>query len=174
MAYYMSQEERDLAQRINNMRNNPRLFAAEVEKYLTTLDASADPDLFKAAYELINDLRNTPPMAALRPSSCLYDAGVAHGAHQRRIGQLSHQDSQGRWTLERLTGGCTEFFDADENIIGGAQDAGAAFMSLLIDADDADRRHRRNFLNPQWRYLTTHRIGTVGTFDHTWLFAFAQ
>ena len=73
-----------------------------------------------------------------------------HNLYQRRRGSITHQGPRGRWPQARATaGGWTG--KASENVVWSSirADSAASLHSAFMSSPG----HRRNLLNPRWRYV---------------------
>ena len=158
----MSSEETDMANEINLVRNNPVAYIPYIEDYIKDLQKNGDNNAVQTAYELIAELRKTPRLSTLQPMQCLYIAARKHGNDQRKRGATDHQGSDGSWPWDRVLKECSDLKDGNENLVGGPANIRRAVILLLVDDGIEGRGHRKTTLNPDWKYVACHKMGTIG------------
>jgi LysM repeat protein len=165
----MSSEETDMANEINLVRNNPVAYIPFIEDYIKDLQKNGDNNAVQTAYELIAELRKTPRLSTLQPLQCLYIAARKHGNDQRKRGATDHQGSDGSWPWDRVLRECSDLKDGNENLVGGPANVRRAVILLLVDDGIEGRGHRKTTLNPDWKYVACHKMGTIGDMPNCWV-----
>jgi LysM repeat protein len=165
----MNSEEMDMANEINLVRNNPVAYIPYIEEYIKDLQRNGDNSSVQTAYELIAELRKTPHLSTLQPLQCLYVAARKHGNDQRKRGATDHQGSDGSWPWDRVLRECSDLKDGNENLVGGPANIRRAVILLLVDDGIEGRGHRKTTLNPDWKYVACHKMGTIGDMPNCWV-----
>jgi LysM repeat protein len=166
----MNSEENDMVNEINMVRSNPVGYIPYIEEYIKDLQKNGDMgNSIQTAYELIAELRKTPKLSTLQPLQCLYFAARKHGNDQRKRGATDHQGSDGSWPWDRVTRECKDLKDGNENLVGGPANIRKAVILLLVDDGIEGRGHRRTTLNPDWKYVACHKMGTIGDMPNCWV-----
>ena len=172
---HMTAPELTMSQEINLVRRDPIGYVKYVEEYISYLKKTGDKgNEIPIALELINELKRTPSLLALQPLECLYLAAQKHGQDQIRRGELTHEDSDRSLPWDRVLNNCPALKDGNENLVGGPSDIRRAVMTLLVDNGIPNRGHRRNLLNPQWKYVACHKMGLIGTMPNCWVQIFGN
>lgn len=173
-ASYMRSEELQMIDEINLIRSNPQGYISHVQRYIKYLQNNGSfGNSIQTAVELIDELRTTQPLNTLKPKQCLYNTAVNHGKDAKRNGTSSHQGSDGSWPWDRILKGCPDLQDGNENLVGGPDDIRRAVMLLLVDDGIPNRGHRKAILNPAWKYVACHKVGTIGSMPNSWVQNFA-
>jgi LysM repeat protein len=165
----MNSEEMDMINEINLVRNNPVAYIPYIEDYIKELQKNGDNNAVQTAYELIAELRKTPRLSTLQPMQCLYVAARKHGNDQRKKGATDHQGSDGSWPWDRVLRECSDLKDGNENLVGGPSNIRRAVILLLVDDGIEGRGHRKTTLNPDWKYVACHKMGTIGDMPNCWV-----
>ncbi|MFP4692207.1 MAG: CAP domain-containing protein [Bacteroidales bacterium] len=160
---YMDDEEMNLILAHNLVRHDPAMFARQyVTEYITYFKGTEfhypGRDLVmltgegnKPATELYWELLNTKPAGILFPSQGLHEAAISHAdylvrnetrGHDGQGGLIARIEREGEW--EQQIG---------ENINYGSFSPHDALMYMLINDNVADRTHRKNILNPGFRFI---------------------
>lgn len=169
-AAYMSSEELAMVDEINLARTNPAGYVRHIEDYIESIRKSKDSSpSITAARELIAELKRMEPVAELRPSECMYRAAKKHGLEQKPSGDVNHQGRDGSWPWDRVLRECPGFTDGNENIVGGPSDVRRAVVLLLVDEGIEGHGHRKNILDPNWRYVACYKVGQVGEVPNSWI-----
>jgi len=112
---YMSNEEQQMINEINLVRSNPAGYVRYVEQYIQDINnGRAFGSSTTVAYELIDELKRTPPLSVLQPSECLYQAARQHGQEAVRTGASGHQGQDGSWPWDRAKRACPSMQDGNE------------------------------------------------------------
>ena len=173
-ASYMRSEELQMIDEINLIRSNPQGYISHVQRYIKYLQNNGSfGNSIQTAVELIDELRTAQPLNTLKPKQCLYNTAVNHGKDEKRNGASSHQGSDGSWPWDRILKGCPDLQDGNENLVGGPDDIRRAVMLLLVDDGIPNRGHRKAILNPAWKYVACHKVGTIGSMPNSWVQNFA-
>ncbi len=171
----MSSEEMQMVDEVNLVRYNPEGYIPFIEDYIAELKSRNDmSSATKTAKELIAELKNTPKLSVLQTLPCLYTAAKKHGDDQRRRGDTDHQGSDGSWPWDRVTRECRDLKDGNENLVGGPSDIRRAVILLLVDDGIEGRGHRKTMLQPDWKYVVCHKMGTIGTMPNCWIQLFGN
>jgi LysM repeat protein len=165
----MNSEEMDMTTEINLVRSNPVAYIPYIEDYIKDLQRNGDNSAVQSAYELIAELRKTPRLSTLQPLQCLYIAARKHGNDQRKRGATDHQGSDGSWPWDRVLRECSDLKDGNENLVGGPANIRRAVILLLVDDGIEGRGHRKTTLNPDWKYVACHKMGTIGDMPNCWV-----
>ncbi|NJN33298.1 MAG: hypothetical protein HC817_02635 [Saprospiraceae bacterium] len=171
----MSTEENEMVREINLVRSNPSGYIRHVENYIADLKKNGDMgNSIQTAYELIEELKRTPPLSTLQPLQCIYLAARAHGEDQRRMNDTNHEGSDGSWPWDRVKRACPQLTDGNENLVGGPSNIRKAVLLLLVDDGIEGRGHRVTMLRPDWKYVACHKMGTIGTMPNCWVQKFGM
>jgi len=170
-SWYMTTEERQMVRELNFVRKYPQVYAGIVAQYLTEQQNSMEmqDDELRVGLELIEVLRNEPSLSVLQPKECVYNASKSHGMYQAKTGQIGHAGYNSLYPEGRLKITCGKVEGGGENLVAGLETVRASLLSLLIDFGIADRGHRHNILNPEWKYVGCHKANKVGEFEHSWV-----
>lgn len=172
---YLNREELQMIDEINLIRGNPAGYIPFVEAYIAFLRQTGDiGNSIRTAYELIDELRQTPRLSILQPAECVFRAAQKHGADEKRRGTSGHEGSDGSWPWDRVLRECPQLRDGNENLVGGPSDIRRAVMLLLVDDGIEGRGHRKTLLDPNWNYLACHKVGQVGNMPNCWVQVFAN
>ena len=177
---YMTVREQDMIKEINLVRSDPKGYVEIVEKYIYELktdrysDASSIGEEIKTAKELVRELKKTEPMAILKPHKGLYKASKKHGEEGKKKGSLDHQGSDGNWPWDRGAKYASDLTDSNENLVGGPEKVRRSVMILLVDTGIESRGHRKNILNPDWRYTACYEVGQVSDMPNYWIQMFGK
>ncbi len=173
-ASYMGKEELLMLDEINALRSNPAAYVPRIETYIAQLKQAGDwSPAIVTAYELIDELKLTPPLPALQPAECLYRTAKKHAEDQAKRGYIGHDSSDGSWPWDRIIRECPQLRDGNENLIGAIADPRQAVIHLLVDDGIETRGHRRSLLNGEWRYVSCYKAGTIGNVPNSWVQVFA-
>jgi uncharacterized protein YkwD len=169
-ARFMSGEENKMVDEINLLRTNPSGYIKYVEEFIADMrTASGQGGAIATAQELIGELKKQSPLSTLESADCLYNSAVKHGKDQKPTGDVNHQGTDGSWPWDRVLKGCKGWTDGNENLVGGPSDVRRSVMLLLVDEGIDNRGHRRTLLEPNWRYVACHKVGTVGSMPNCWI-----
>jgi LysM repeat protein len=165
----MSNEEMEMVQEINLMRQNPAGYSQYIKEYIVNLQKNGDMGAIQSANELIGELEKTPKLSTLQPLQCIYIAARKHGEDQKRRGDTDHTGSDGSMPWDRVLRECPDLKDGNENLVGGPSDIRRAVILLLVDDGIPTRGHRRTLLNPEWQYVACYKMGLVGSMPNCWV-----
>lgn len=171
---YMSSEEMEMVREINLIRSNPAGYVRYVQAYRDRIAAGDGFGSVATCDELIAELKKTQPLAILQPAQCIYNAAKRHGLDQLQIGSTNHVGSDGSYPWNRVRRECPGMSDGNENLVGGPSNVREAVMMLLVDDGISTRGHRRNLLDPSWRYVACYKIGQVGDMPNSWVQNFGK
>jgi uncharacterized protein YkwD len=160
---WLSELEQSVILELNKVRSDPKRFA---EEYLEDLQTAFDGKIFSypgqdpvksqegisPLIECIQVLKQTLPMPILNPSEGLASAARDLVTDQQKNGGIGHIARNGSTPQKRIE----KYGDWDicsaEDITYGSFEARQIVIFLLIDDGVADRSHRKNILNPCFRY----------------------
>lgn len=141
----MTQEEKDIVFYINLVRVNPSLFAdTYLQKYLDEKKMNSSP----IARELRSELKRTNPMEMLHWIPQLQQVTVNYADTSGMKGQIGHIDFR-----KRMRPFIKRYTNTGENCSYGVEGALEIVIDLLLDEGQADRGHRKNILNPEYRFI---------------------
>ena len=130
---YLTKDEFQIIQHLNEARTNPSGFA---RKHLRTKSS-------EAAIECFEEMTNTKPMQALTPSKGLYKSALSWARKAGKTGATGHKNTKRIWKY----GGTGQIA---ENCAYGVYDPLRIVIELLIDEEVPDRGHRKNILDPEF------------------------
>lgn len=159
---------------VNKLRQNPPDYVKKVEAYIEKIKSGEVVGNIAAAKDLISSLKKLPPLPLLSPQECLYMASKQLGSHIKESGKLSHTGANNSQPHERMMSLCPTNSAGAENVVGGNDPMEEQLMRLLIDASYKTRDHRKNLLNPEWRYFSCHKVEKVGLYDSVWVQNFGK
>ena len=160
---YLSKLEQNVILELNKVRSDPKRFA---EEYMEDLQSSFDGKIFSypgqdpvkskeglaPLIECIQTLKQTSPMPILKPSEGLSKASSELVADQQRNGGIGHIARNGSTPQQRIEKYGEWDICSAEDITYGSFEARQIVIFLLIDDGVADRSHRKNILNPCFRF----------------------
>lgn len=173
-AAFMAPAELAMADEINLLRSNPAAYIPFIEERKAEIKAGSAFGSVETADELINELKNSPPLSLLTPLQCLYNAAKKHGEDERSKGISTHVGADGSWPWERARRECPTLADGNENLVGGLDEVRDAVIMLLLDEGIPTRGHRRVLLNPDWKYVAVCYVGQIGTMPNNWIQMFGK
>ena len=115
-------------------------------------------DRVRAIQELLLELSSSIPLPGLRPSRPLYSVALNHGSSQAENNYIDHVGVDGSWPQDRILRASAQWTDGNENIARGVGSPREMVIQLLIDSGVDHRGHRKNILNPDWKYVTCHHV----------------
>ncbi len=163
-AGYLSGVERELIIEINMVRTDPAGYA---RAYLTPIRGyyagrqfayPGQPVLHtregvRALDECIRQLLKTRPVQALSPKEGLSRAARDHWQDQAGTGASGHAGSDGSTFGDRMNRYGAWDIAAGENLYYGNWQVRRIVTALLIDDGVSSRGHRKNILNPAFRFI---------------------
>lgn len=178
-AKYMRVEERGMLAEINLLRSNPSEYIPYVQEYVTAIKNSGFPANYileeeKTAQELIQELKKMSPLSIVQPHRQLYKACENHAKDILKRGRGGHMSSDGSSPLDRVNKVAPELYGGFENLVGGGDDVRQSVIMLLVDAGIPNRGHRKNLLDPRWKYAACYKVGKVGRVNNYWIQNFAK
>jgi uncharacterized protein YkwD len=149
---------------INKMRRDPKGYARMLKtEYRSRYDGNLlrlpdrDPirtrEGAKALEEAIAVLERTRPVRALAWSPGLAKAAALHAADIGPRGSLDHRGNDGSWPHQRMGRYGLLTGLGGENLDFGFADARGVVVHLVVDDNVADRGHRKNLLNDEYRQI---------------------
>ena len=172
---YLSELEQEVILELNKVRSNPKRFA---EEYLDELRDHFEGSIFtypgqvplktregvSPLNECIQELKSTAPMSVLNPAEGLTKAATDLVNDQKKNGGIGHIARNGSTPQKRIE----KYGDWDicsaEDITYGSFEARQIVIFLLIDDGVPDRAHRKNILNPCFKFAGT-TYGTHPSYD---------
>jgi uncharacterized protein YkwD len=157
---YMNEAEKRMLLEINFVRAYPNIYAKIVAHYLDRKAKSWQglyKDEYDAGLELIQELNSLSPLPVLQPKLCIYNAAKLHGEDNQRRGYSDHTGSDGRDPWDRILKQCKDLITGSENMESGLESPREALIALLIDDGITSRGHRRNILDPRWKYAACYK-----------------
>lgn len=163
-ANYLKELEQQVIHELNKVRSNPKRFAND---YLEELRAAYSGRIYtypgqdpvksqegiRPLEECIQILKQTEPMPILNPAEGLAKAANDLAADQQKNGGIGHIARNGSTPQKRIE----KYGDWDtcsaEDITYGSFEARQIVIALLIDDGVPDRGHRKNILNPCFRFI---------------------
>ncbi len=160
---YLDKLEKDVILELNKVRSNPKRFA---EEYLEELQTAFDGKLFtypgqdpvktqegiSPLTECIQVLKSTSPMPILQPVEGLTRATEELVNDQQKHGGIGHIARNGSTPQKRIEKYGEWDICSAEDITYGSFEARQIVIFLLIDDGVPDRSHRKNILNPCFRF----------------------
>ncbi len=180
---FMTNREFEMINELNLVRTNPKGYVTYVENYIKEQEALKKDlisgqefieDEIKTAKELIKILKKTPKMNTLTPHKAVYKAAKLHGRELNKTGKIEHQSVNGDMPWTRILRQSSELKDGSENLVGGPSNVRESVMVLLVDSGIPNRGHRKNILNPEWKYVACYEVGNVGDMPFCWVQNFAK
>ena len=161
---YLNNLEKDVILELNKVRTNPPLYAktqlvqlrsyykGDVIKYPNRLQIKTQEGV-KAVDECIAVLSKTKPIGALSPSEGLSKAARDMVKDQSPTSNVGHTGRDGSSPFDRMNRYGKWLSTAGENIDYGYNQADLIVLSLLVDDGVADRGHRTNILNKNFKVV---------------------
>jgi hypothetical protein len=160
---WMNELERNVIQELNKVRSDPKRFA---EEYLEELQTAFNGKLFTypgqdpvksqegigPLIECINVLKQTESMARLVPAEGLCKAAAELVTDQQKHGGIGHIARNGSTPQQRIERYGEWDICSAEDITYGSFEARQIVIALLIDDGVLERSHRKNILNPCFRF----------------------
>lgn len=147
---YLSPEEKRVVYLTNLARLDGGLFAKTyLAKYIqdNNLDQSNE-----AITSLITELKNTKLDALMIPTPKLSEVAKYHAEDSGKNGYVGHDSTDGTSFAKRLRNHGIKGAIA-ENCSYGYDKAEGIMMQLLIDQNVPSRGHRKNILNPSYKFI---------------------
>ena len=160
---YLSDLEKEVIFELNKVRNNPKRYA---EEYMEELTSSFEGKKFtypgwtpinsiegvSPLNECIHILKNTDQLPILQPASGLASAACYLAEDQQKYGGVGHISKNGSTPKNRIERYGTWNICSSENITYGSFEARQIVIALLIDDGVPGRGHRKNILDPCFRF----------------------
>lgn len=142
---YLTATEKEVIYYINLVRSNPALFEKTYLKKF--LDSAKINNNFTKT--LIKTLKETKALPLLEPSKVLFDEAKSHAVKFGKSGKIGHDNFADR--MKSIKG---QFGDlVAENCDYGNSNALDIVISLLIDEGDSNFGHRKNILDPNFKFI---------------------
>jgi len=160
---WMNELERNVILELNKVRSDPKRFA---EEYLEELQTAFNGILFTypgqdpvksqegigPLIECIKVLKQTESMARLVPAEGLCKAAAELVTDQQKNGGIGHISRNGSTPQQRIEKYGEWDICSAEDITYGSFEARQIVIALLIDDGVLERSHRKNILNPCFRF----------------------
>lgn len=162
-ADYLDEMEKDVMLHLNMARTDPAGYAEDFMEPRSALFSGTDylepggpihrtVEGEHAVTECVSDMMGTEPMAVLLPSHAISLAAGDHALDHSRTGNRGHTGSDGSTFDTRIERYARWRGTIGEVIAFGPSSGREIVAILLIDDGVADRGHRANLLNPDFRY----------------------
>ncbi len=162
-AAYLDELEQQVIQELNKVRSNPKRYA---EAYLEELRTDFNGKLFtypgqvtvrtqegiSPLIECIQVLKKTAPVPIMKPAEGLTRATEELVKDQQKNGGIGHIARNGSNPQKRIEKYGEWDICSAEDITYGSFEARQIVIFLLIDDGVPDRSHRKNILNPCFRF----------------------
>lgn len=163
-AEYLNELEKDVILHLNMARTDPAGYAEDfIEprlRYFSGTDYNEPEGPIQrtvegelAVAECVSDMKGTEPMGVLLPSHAISLAAADHAADHSETGNRGHTGSDGSTFDTRIERYADWRGTIGEVIAFGPRNGREIVAILLIDDGVADRGHRINLLNPDFRYV---------------------
>ena len=163
-ATYLNELEQQVILELNTVRSNPKQYA---EDYLEELRSAFSGKLYTypgqdpvksqegifPLEECIQVLKETAPMPVMNPTEGLAKAADELVADQQKYGGIGHISRKGANPQKRIEKYGTWDICSAEDITYGSFEARQIVIALLIDDGVSDCGHRKNILNPCFRFV---------------------
>lgn len=163
-AVYLDTLEQQVILELNKVRCNPKRFA---EEYMESLQSAFEGKLFiypeqdpvksqegiGPLIECIQVLKKTEPLPVLIPAEGLSKASAELAEDQQKHGGIGHIARNGSTPQKRIENYGDWDICSAEDITYGSFEARQIVIALLIDDGVPDRAHRKNILNPCFRFV---------------------
>ncbi len=154
-AQHPSPLERGILDDINRLRASPSAYASLVKKWRVPDETSFSPEyavhVLDEAVSELQSIRTDRGELILSPG--LSHAAADHVRDSGSRGLTTHTGADGSSFRERIERYGVWSGSSAENIAYGLVDARENVIVQLLDFGVEDRGHRRNLLNPAWRYV---------------------
>lgn len=181
VATYLSSIEKKIIIELNKVRTKPKeyadyylepmrdLYRGNILQYPGEI-ALRTKEGVSALEECISVLRSKKPIGTLSTTEGLYRAAKDHMEDQSNTGRTGHNGSDGSSPSQRMKRYGEWKKTAGENVAYGNDIARRVVISLLVDDGVPSRGHRKNIMNPEFRYVgvahgTHPQIRTVTVMD---------
>lgn len=134
-----TEREQQVLDEINLVRTDPTGYIQYIDSFLDYWESGATERA--AALELKKELKKMQPLPALQFSPDLYITCKKHGEYIAKTKKFEHSDC-----------------DCGENIQYGNSDIRFAIIDLLVDSGIEGRGHRKNLLNPEYKYFAVYEV----------------
>lgn len=162
-ANYLSELEKNVILELNKVRSNPQQY---VEEYMDELQTSFNGKIFSypgqdpvktqegisPLKECIRELQKMSPLPLLSPAEGLANASGELVSDQQKNGGIGHISRNGLTPQKRIEKYGNWDICSAEDITYGSFEARQIVIFLLIDDGVPDRAHRKNILNPCFRF----------------------
>lgn len=147
---YSQSQEKEVLNLLNQVRTNPQGFiTSHVKDYLKENNLSNN----SYAKSLMADLKKCKKMGELQLSKPLADVARLHAQDMGKAGTVGHTSSDGTPFHERIRNQAKARGMIAENCEYGHDTAMDIVMALLIDDGIQSLGHRKNILEPKYRWI---------------------
>lgn len=147
---YSQSQEKEVLNLLNQVRTNPQGFiTSHVKDYLKENNLSNN----SYAKSLMADLKKCKKMGELQLSKPLTDVARLHAQDMGKTGTVGHTSSDGTPFHERIRNQAKARGMIAENCEYGHDTAMDIVMALLIDDGIQSLGHRKNILEPKYRWI---------------------
>ena len=140
-----------MVEEINLVRANPTTYIKHIKEWLAR--TNAPKHTLVAANELMEELKRTMPMNALKINTAMYLDARKYGLVMMENNYPEHSD-----------------LPYAENLSFGIENIREAIIDLLIDEEIPDRGHRKNILSRNISFIAVHELpGKVDDFNYCYI-----
>lgn len=136
--FSQTQKDVEVIDVINMVRTNPKSFIPYVEDYLNQMFVSNKAK--QESIDLVKELKTMKPLDELVFNKDMYKFSYNWASHLKDIQKFGHNTEDN--FAENLVGGCV--LNNPYYIV----------ISLLIDVGFNNKEHRKNILNPNYKYIS--------------------
>lgn len=161
-ADYIQEVEKNVILELNELRTNPTEYAKKVKKYMGYFEGKflkipnevplVTIEGAKAYQECYDELMKTKPMSALTLSKGLSLSAKDHVKDTQNLDEFGHTGTDGSSSADRASRYGEWGITIGENIDYGSPSAEQIVMSLIVDDGVSNRGHRKNVLNPEYKF----------------------
>jgi len=142
-------QEEEVLKLLNQVRTNPQGFITLVQDYLKENNLNNN----SYAKSLVADLKRCKKMGELQLSKPLTEVARSHANDMGKTGSVGHTSSDGTPFNERIRNKAKAKGMIAENCEYGHDTALDIVMALLIDDGIKSLGHRKNILEPKYRWV---------------------
>jgi uncharacterized protein YkwD len=159
----LSEFEAEILAELNLFRRDPPAYNKYLEDFLNTHDGQyfkngngillESVEGKKNVEEVIAILKETRPLVEFKLADGLIKATADHSQDMIKNNKTGHRGSNGSLPEDRVNIYGTALDGVNENISYGAKTARDVVLTMLIDDGVANRSHRKNLLNPNFKVV---------------------
>lgn len=161
---FLTAFEQDIINELNLLRSDPQAYAGYLEEYRKFYNGKIVTVPNRPAYrsiegitpldEAISLLKETKPLDSLKASALVSRASKDHLRDMIDNSIFSHTGSDGSTAKDRLNKYLlADSFSFGENIVKASLPARELVFRMLIDDGTPTRQHRKNLLNPAFKFI---------------------